>query len=394
MRRRKKRGIRIILDGVFSHTGADSVYFNKKGEFDGKGAYQSKDSKYYSWYKFKKWPHDYESWWGIRTLPEVKEESPEFIDFIAGENGIARKWLRLGASGWRLDVADELPDEFLDALRKGVKAENPDALIMGEVWEDASNKYSYGYRRKYLLGEQLDSVMNYPFAGAILHYIRGGNADSFENSIMTVMENYPPQVINCLMNHIGTHDTIRAITLMAGEVCRHRDRLWQSGRRLSQAQAETGVKMLKMASAIQYTLPGVPSLYYGDEAGMEGYEDPFNRGTFPWGRENKELQAWYSLLGKIRAYCPALVDGGFESISSGNGCVAFAREKDGDAVLTIVNRNPHAMNFVFPQKWQCAECLTGTDAYFDSIDLPPMSAAILGKGEWVEKITLSDLPEQ
>lgn len=382
----ERLGIKVILDGVFSHTGDDSIYFNKYGHYGESGAYRDKNSPYYQWYKFRFWPNDYQSWWGIETLPEVKEDCPEFIDFITGENGIVRKWLKLGASGWRLDVADELPDVFLDSLRKAAKEEKSDALVLGEVWEDASNKYAYSSRRRYLLGKQLDSVMNYPFAGAILHYLRSGNADYFAQSIMTILENYPPQVINILMNHIGTHDTVRAITLLAGEQCRGGDRQWQSGKKLSELQYEHGIRLMKMASAIQYTLPGVPSLYYGDEAGMEGYQDPFNRGCYPWGKENKELLNWYKLLGRIRNACPALKDGNFESISSGNKCVAFSREKGEDGILTIINRNDYTLNFIFPPQWQCSECLTGIEAQYNYIDMPPMSAAILGKGQWVEEL--------
>ena len=153
----KERGISVILDGVFSHTGDDSIYFNKYGRYDSVGAYQSKESPYYKWFKFINHPDDYHSWWGISILPEVIEESHEFIEFIAGEKGIARKWLKCGVRGWRLDVADELPDIFLDEFRKAVKAENKEALVLGEVWEDASNKFSYGQRRKYFQGEELDS---------------------------------------------------------------------------------------------------------------------------------------------------------------------------------------------------------------------------------------------
>ncbi|MCM1545190.1 MAG: glycoside hydrolase family 13 protein, partial [Ruminococcus sp.] len=302
----EKFGISVILDGVFSHTGDDSVYFNKYSRYDSVGAYQSTDSKYYNWYKFISWPNEYHSWWGIDILPEVTEDSPEFIEFITGENAIARSWLRTGVRGWRLDVADELPDLFLDEFRKAVKAEKSDALILGEVWEDASNKFSYGSRRRYLQGAQLDSVMNYPFADAIISFIRSGVVEGFTDKIITILENYPKCVIDVLMNHIGTHDTMRAITQLVGESCEYRDRQWQSEKKLTHEQYKKGVKLLKLASAIQYTLPGVPSLYYGDEAGMQGYKDPFNRVCYPWGDENRELLNWYKNLGDIRHACKCL----------------------------------------------------------------------------------------
>lgn len=354
-----EKGIRIILDGVFSHTGCDSIYFNEYGRYDNVGAYQSQNSEYYGWYKFKNWPDDYLSWWGIRLLPEVIEENPDFIEYITGENGIARKWLKLGASGWRLDVADELPDVFLDSFRKAVKEEKNDALVMGEVWEDASNKSSYGQRRRYLTGDQLDSVMNYPFTDAVINFVRTGIAENFYSKIMTIVENYPKQVLDVLMNHISTHDTMRAITALAGESCEYRDRYWQSTHSLDGNGYRNGEKLMKMASAIQFTLPGVPSIYYGDEAGMQGYKDPFNRCCYPWGKENENLVEWYRALGKIRNENKCFVDGRFEFLSNVAGCVAYSRKKDGNAVLVISNSNPHAITYYVKDEWSDAEDLLG-----------------------------------
>ncbi len=352
-------GIKIILDGVFSHTGCDSKYFNEYGRYDTIGAYQSQNSEYYGWYKFKNWPDDYLSWWGIKLLPEVIEENPGFIEYITGENGIARNWLKCGAAGWRLDVADELPDIFLDSFRKAVKAENPDALVMGEVWEDASNKSSYGQRRRYLTGDQLDSVMNYPFAGAVIDFARTGVAEVFSSRVMTIVENYPKQVLDVLMNHISTHDTMRAITALAGESCEYRDRYWQSTHSLDGNAYKNGVQLVKMASAVQFTLPGVPSIYYGDEAGMQGYKDPFNRCCYPWGNENNELLEWYRKLGEIRRANKCFVDGRLEILSSVAGCVAYSRKKDENAVLIISNSNPHSITYYVKDEWSDAEDLLG-----------------------------------
>ena len=352
-----KEGIKIILDGVFSHTGCDSKYFNEYGRYDTVGAYQSQESEYYNWYKFRNWPDDYHSWWGIKLLPEVIEENPDFIEYITGKNGIARRWLRLGASGWRLDVADELPDVFLDSFRNAVKEENPDALVMGEVWEDASNKCSYGERRRYLLGEQLDSVMNYPFANAVIDFVRSGQAELFYSRVSSIVENYPKQVLDVLMNHISTHDTMRAITALAGESCEYRDRYWQSTHSLSEEAYKNGIGLMKMATAMQFTLPGVPSVYYGDEAGMQGYKDPFNRCCYPWGKENNELIEWYKNLGKIRQENPCFVDGNFEILSSVAGCVAYSRRCDGNAVLVIANSNPHPITYYVRDEWADGEDL-------------------------------------
>lgn len=374
----EKFGISIILDGVFSHTGDDSIYFNKYGRYSSLGAYRSKESPYYSWYKFNNWPDDYESWWGIKILPEVIEETPEFIEYIAGENGIARKWLRLGASGWRLDVADELPDEFLDSFRKAVKAEKSDALVLGEVWEDASNKSSYGKLRRYLLGEQLDSVMNYPFANAVTDFVREANAELFAQRIMSIVENYPKEVLDVLMNHISTHDTMRAITALAGESCAYRDRKWQSAHSLDEKSYAYGVRLLKAASAIQFTLPGVPTIYYGDEAGMQGYKDPFNRRCYPWGNENNELIEWYRLLGKIRNESMVFLDGTFEFLSSVAGCIAFARRKNNEAILVISNSNPHPITYYVKSEWCDAIDLLGNcQVKSNMVDIEEKSTVIL-----------------
>lgn len=374
----KKLGIRIMLDGVFSHTGDDSRYFNRYSRYDSLGAYQSKESPYYGWYKFNKWPDDYESWWGIEILPEVNEDNSDFIEYITGKNGIARKWLKLGASGWRLDVADELPDEFLVEFRKAVKEEKADGLVLGEVWEDASNKSSYGKLRRYLLGKQLDSVMNYPFAGAVIDFIRGANAELFASRVMSIVENYPKEVLDVLMNHLSTHDTMRAITALAGENCAYRDRKWQSTHSLDESEYHYGMKLLMAASAMQFALPGVPTIYYGDEAGMQGYKDPFNRRCYPWGKENGELVEWYKKLGKIRNENRVFKDGRFEILSAVAGCVAFSRKNDDEAILVISNSNPHPITYYVKSEWCDAHDLLGNGKVAaNMVDIEEKSTVIL-----------------
>lgn len=374
----KKLGIRIMLDGVFSHTGDDSRYFNRYSRYDSLGAYQSKKSPYYGWYKFNKWPDDYESWWGIEILPEVNEDNSDFIEYITGKNGIARKWLKLGASGWRLDVADELPDEFLDEFRKAVKEEKADGLVLGEVWEDASNKSSYGKLRRYLLGKQLDSVMNYPFAGAVIDFIRDANAELFASRVMNIVENYPKEVLDVLMNHLSTHDTMRAITALAGESCAYRDRKWQSTHSLDEKEYHYGMKLLMAASAMQFALPGVPTIYYGDEAGMQGYKDPFNRRCYPWGKENGELVEWYKKLGKIRNENRVFKDGRFEILSAVAGCVAFSRKNDDEAILVISNSNPHPITYYVKSEWCDAHDLLGNGKVAaNMVDIEEKSTVIL-----------------
>ena len=370
-----QNGLRVILDGVFSHTGDDSRYFNKYGRYDSVGAYQSKASPYARWYTFRKWPDKYDSWWGIDILPEVREQEPTYIRYI---ESVARKWLQCGADGWRLDVADELPDVFLDAFYRVVKAEKPDAYILGEVWEDASSKISYGHRRRYLFGGQMDSVMNYPFADAVVQFLRTGSAERFMDTVLTVLENYPPYAVHTLMNHIGTHDTARVLTRLMCEDGYGRG-AWKAGggRRTGEA-LEKGKRLLRAAAALQFTLPGVPCIYYGDEAGMQGGEDPYNRGCFPWGHEDAALVEYYRQLGALRRACRCFADGDFVPISGILGCVAYARVREDSRSVTIVNRNEHPIDYYLPPQWQDVPCRFGgarPDA--STVRLDACEAAIL-----------------
>lgn len=333
----KSRGISVILDGVFSHTGDDSRYFNKYRRYDGEGAYNSQNSPYRSWFKFDRWPDKYQCWWGVPSLPETVEDDSSFTQFICGENGVLRYWLRQGADGWRLDVADELPDKFLDAVRSAVKAEKPDALLLGEVWENASNKISYGARRRFITGKQLDSVMNYPFRNAIIDFVTGGDADRLADCIAEIISDYPPCALNAMMNHIGTHDTQRILSVLGGAPL-ELDREAQASVTLTEQQRETGLKLLRIAAVLQYTLPGIPSLYYGDEAGCEGLSDPFNRMGYPWGREDTDLLEFYKKLGKLRKNS-AFAGGAFIPVYAKDAVIAFMRQKGGNSVTVAVNRS-------------------------------------------------------
>lgn len=295
--------IKIILDGVFSHTGDDSKYFNKYRHFEGDGAYNSKLSPYYDWYDFKNYPDSYECWWGFKTLPNVKETNPSYMEFITGENGVLRYWMRQGAHGWRLDVADELPDEFLEAVRNAVKTENRDALIIGEVWENAVTKCSYGAQRKFLLGKQCDTVMNYPFSNAITDFVISGNANRFYLSVMQIINDYPAPALKCLMNMLSTHDTSRIINKLSG--AQAPERRYEADCRLSEDSRKLGLERVMTAVVIQYTLPGIPCVFYGDEVGVEGFGDPACRKTFPWGKEEGELLELHRALGKMRNDNPA-----------------------------------------------------------------------------------------
>lgn len=306
-----KNDIKIILDGVFSHTGSNSVYFDKEGVF-GNGAYHNPNSPYREWFDFQIYPEKYTSWWGIETLPCVAEENPGYMDFIIGrKDSVIAHWLECGADGFRLDVADELPDGFIQALTKRAKELNPEAVIIGEVWEDASNKISYGKRRTYFSapsGVELDSVMNYPFRDAVIGVITGRETPlSFQKQILSIAENYPKPVLHGLMNSLSTHDTPRLLSLLGQDASRMtRDE--KAVFRLDKESFSLAVKRMKAAVFLQFFLPGIPCIYYGEEAGMEGFEDPFNRGYFPWNEMHPEIFDFYRQMIRLHRLLPPLAE--------------------------------------------------------------------------------------
>ena len=308
----KDSSIKLVLDGVFSHTGSDSIYFNKYGRYPSLGAYQSNRSSYYPWFKFIDYPDKYASWWGFDNLPELVKENEDYIDYICNQDtGVLKFWQDLGAGGWRLDVADELPDVFIDRLRESIKSIDPHALIIGEVWEDATNKFSYGGRRRYLLGRQLDSVMNYPWRTAIIDLMKGQDTKLFKNRVMDLVSNYPVPALDTLMNLLSTHDTARIITSLVIDVdnFKHEDKLYY---KLPDDLYKKAIELEKTASFIQFTLPGVPSIYYGDENGMEGFSDPFNRLCFTDEDRNQDIYDHYKALTSFRSKYKSYFKTGFE----------------------------------------------------------------------------------
>ena len=337
-----KYGIGIVLDGVFSHTGSDSRYFNREGRYGDGGAYRDPNSPYRSWYDFDpKYKGGYRSWWGFETLPEVNEETPSFVEFITGEGGVIDTWLRRGAAGFRLDVADELPDAFIEKIRTAVKRVSPEKFLLGEVWEDATTKYGFGQRRTYLLGKGLDSVMNYPFKNAVLDFVKGKPAEQAMGEILSICEHYPAPAMDTALNFLSTHDTERALTVIADEPANGRGREWQSGRCVTGEAYEEGMLRLRMAYAIIYTLPGVPCLYYGDEIGMQGYRDPFNRAFFCWDSHEERLRPVLAQLAQLRHSCEAFRTGELRVLRAEDGILHYQRIGKTETAEIIVNRSEH-----------------------------------------------------
>lgn len=295
----KRRGIEIILDGVFNHTGDDSVYFNKYGNYNSVGAYQSTFSDYYDWYTFDKYPTSYDCWWGVTVCPTIARYAYGFQEMIAGPGGVIEKWTNLGVRGWRLDVVDEISDSFIEKIRERSKMFG-DVVVIGEVWEDASTKISYGEKRKYLFGKELDGVMNYPYKEAIIELLMSKNMKRFINHIYTIAENYPKEALDCSMTLLGTHDTVRIINVLS-KVKPPTTKKERLAFKISDSDYKKGRELLYIASLIQYFLPGVATVYYGDEIGLEGFDDPINRRPYPKNGGDNILLDHYRKLGKIRS---------------------------------------------------------------------------------------------
>jgi len=309
----KKFGINVLLDGVFNHCGSDSIYF--------RDAVRDPKSQYRDWFMWDHYPDRYSCWWGFDTLPQFNEENPGLQKYIAGPGGIIEKHMKTGILGFRLDVADELTNPFLDKIAARIRTAKPDAVVLGEVWEDAAIKISYGNRRKYFNGAQLNSVMNYPLKGAIISYVLTGHAEGLASVFHMLADHYPREVRHNLMNFLGTHDTKRILTALRENTDHEQKRAFQ---------------LLKIASAIQYCAPGVPAVFYGDEAGCTGGEAPFSRVCFPWGKEDKDILKWYRKLGTLRQ-SPVFNESEAEVLFAHNGVFILSRTKGKDRVILAIN---------------------------------------------------------
>lgn len=374
----RERGIRVILDGVFNHTGDDSVYFNRYGRYASVGAYQSESSPYHGWFTFRHFPDDYECWWGIPILPKLNLGNADTKNYFTGENGILKKYLNEGVSGYRLDVADELPQSFLRCLRETVKSEKADAVIIGEVWENAADKIAYGERRSYFCGKELDGVMNYPVKDAIVRFVNEKDASALKNTVYDIYSSYPSFVSQTLMNLLGTHDTERILTVLGTERHKGLSNRELSRFHMSDEEYRNGKKKLKIASVLQFTLPGTPSIFYGDEAGIQGGHDPFCRATFPWGHEDAELVGHYRRLGAIRRTEAALCRGELTVDYAENGVFVFSRTLRDRKVTVAVNcsDNPYRLYA------ECGvrELLSDRTVSGGELCLMPYEAAVLANG--------------
>lgn len=346
----KEQGIRIVLDGVFNHTGDDSLYFNRRGNYPSVGAYQSKDSPYFGWYDFQEHPDRYTSWWNIGILPRINTQNPSCREYFLGKGGVIEHYAQMGIGGFRLDVADELSDGFIAGIKEVLAGVKSDAVLYGEVWEDASNKVSYESRRRYFWGKELDGVMNYELRRGIIHFIRDHRIDGLRYALLEVMPNTPKRVQDIQMNLFGTHDTARILTELIGAPATDLTNAEKATVRLSPEKRALGIKKVECAYLILATVPGIPMIYYGDEIGMEGYNDPFNRMPFAWHKMDSALLAFYRQVGELRRQHKVYRDGAFRLLHLSDSFLSFARIQDGVAYVTLINNSTSEKHLTMPRQ--------------------------------------------
>ena len=385
----EKLGISIILDGVFNHTGDDSRYFNKYGNYPGVGAYQSEDSPWRDAYNFHE-DGTYDSWWGIGNMPALNEDSELVQERLLGTDGVIRHWLRQGAHGWRLDVADELTDDMIEKIKTATLAEREDGLVLGEVWEDASNKVSYSKLRRYLLGSELDSAMNYPFRDLVLNLLMGwGSAADAAEAIETLSENYPPEALHCALNLLSSHDRPRIVSVLGGAPLDDSvSEAERSTHRLSPDNMNLAKGRFWLATLMQMTFPGVPSIYYGDEFGLEGLTDPGNRRTLPRKEDPRDydFETMIKNASAIRRALPFMVTGSIHAWALNDDVLAYTRRDDetGEVATVLINRSTSFSHSVrIPALKTCAtDVISGHELEPNErgevqVDLYPLGSSIV-----------------
>ena len=339
----EKKGMSVILDGVFNHTGADSIYFNRYGNYDSLGAYQSKDSEFYGWYTFKNYPDKYEAWWGIEILPRINTGNREFESFITDK--VIPKYREMGIAGLRLDVADELSDEFIAKIKQALSPDEK-TVLYGEVWEDASNKIAYGKRKKYYLGDELDGVMNYPLRKGLIEYFRYKKCDELKYALTDIINNAPKRIRDMQMNILGTHDTERIITALGGAAAESKTNKELASLKMTKEEREVATNRLLSAYTVLATLPGLPAVFYGDEAGLEGYSDPFNRMPYPKHPDRKILNH-YKKIGQIRKNNDVYQCGEYKLIALTEELLVFSRSDGINNFITVTNNSERDISVEF-----------------------------------------------
>lgn len=346
-----KRGIRVIPDTSLNHVGSDSIYFDRYGNHGGKGAFAGSrirpDSPYAGWFTFDKTQSDpdkqFRIWLSALDLPELDKASPGFRRFAYGApDSVMKLWLDRGAAGWRMDVAPWVPDDFWREWRTAIKAHKPDALTIAETWFDSS---------KYLLGDTFDSTMNYIFRNTVLEYAAGGKAGALYANLEYLREVYPPQAFHALMNLLSTHDQPRSLHVFG-----------YADDNTDPAAIALAKQRLRLAVFFQMTFPGSPAIYYGDEVGVTGGEDPYNRATYPWadrgGKPDLALLAEFKTLVGLRREHAVLRRGSLEApLFSDDHVVVLLRRLDRNWAVTATNNStlPRTVTVTLPEAAATAE---------------------------------------
>lgn len=355
-----RKGMRVVLDAVFNHTGNDSKYFNEYGSFPNIGAFQSTDSEYAKFYKkhYENGQVKYDYWWGMPNLPVCDGSSLEWINFITGEGGVIDHWFSLGIDGVRLDVADELSDEFIELIRIAVKRNKPDGFILGEVWKNPM-RMGRGYIES---GKGMDSVMNYSLVDALIRYFKYGDVDKLAYIIKDIMAEYPKDTINTLMNFTSTHDITRAINLFAtydfqecGEWAwnpNSSDLEWCKNFKLTPEQYKYGREVYEAYVFALAFMPGILSIFYGDEVGLQGMGNLANRKPYPWGHRDKKLLEFFRYIGRIRNGESFLKEADLNVVDITKDYFMFERLGEEDKVLVTVNRTDEDKNFAIPGEYE------------------------------------------
>lgn len=359
-----QKGIKIILDAVFNHTGNDSKYFNEYNHFNELGASQSPESKYYPFYR--KYIADNKTyfgyWWGMKNLPVCDGSSKEWQQYIYGEGGIIDLWFSLGIDGLRLDVADELSDEFIEGIRTAVKKNKEDGFIIGEVWKSPMRM-----NRNYISGGKgMDTVMNYTLIDALIRYFKYEDVYKLRDVINQLMTEYPKDTLNSLMNFTSTHDITRAINIFGTHEFRYSgewawnlnnegDLEWQKNYQLTEEDYQKGKKIYKAYLYVLTFFPGILSIFYGDEVGLQGMGNLANRRPFPWHKEDQDLLKFFQSLGEIRKKEQFLEEAELEIIEINNEYIMFRRHTLTESILIAVNRSDGRIKILLPAEYTTYE---------------------------------------
>ena len=360
-----KMGMKVILDAVFNHTGNDSKYFNQYNNFPDLGAFQSKDSKYYSFYRKHNFNNKtyFDYWWGMTNLPVCDGNSKKWQDYIYGEGGIIDLWFSLGIDGLRLDVADELSDDFIKGIRQAVKRNKEDGFILGEVWKNPM-RMNRGYIDS---GVGMDSVMNYQLVDALIKYYKYGDCDTLRYVINELVVEYPDDTLNSLMNFTSTHDITRAINIFGTDQFQksgewswnlvNNDRYWEKEYKMSDEEYNLGKRIY---GAYIYTLaflPGNLSIFYGDEIGMQGMGNLANRRPFTWNKIDKDILNLFKEVGKIRKREEYLETARLELVDVNYNYLAFKRVSLLNELLILINRTNDRTKIILPEDYLNGETL-------------------------------------